>query len=127
MKSYNIVADIYRDKNTLEINSNKIFDVFKAIFYYLVLIIIELANYSFYFIVFLSCLSYLVSMDKDIIHYGVAYLPIEETNTKTLILSSLLRSIRGVFLSPLKISITLSIVSWMILDAFGEKYIRKLL
>ena len=123
MKLYNIVADIYRDKSTLEINSKKIFDTLKAIFYFLVLIIIELANYLFYFIVFLSCLSYLVSMDKDIIHYGVAYLPIEETNTKTLILSSLLRSIRGVFLSPLKISITLSIVSWVILDAFGVKYL----
>ena len=115
MKSYNIVADIYRDKNTFEINSNRIFDVFKAIFNYLVLIIMEITNYLFYFIVFLSCLSYLASMDKDIAHYGVAYLSIEETNTKTLILSRLLRSICGVFLFPLKISITLSIVSWVIL------------
>lgn len=89
---------------------------------YIISIIIELTNYSFYFIVFLSCLSYLVTMDQDIIHIGIKFLPVESTEVKRNILKSLLRSIRGVFLSPLKVSITLSTVSWVILDVFGVKY-----
>ena len=63
-KTYNIITDIYREKHTSELNYEKIYKTIKAIFYYLILIIIELTNYSFYFIVFLSCLSYLVSMEK---------------------------------------------------------------
>jgi len=97
--------------------------LFKIVLEYTISIVIELANYSFYFIVFLSCLHLFITMEKDVVHYGVAILPIEDISTKERILATLLKSIRGVFLSPIKISITLSTVSWVILCFFGVRYL----
>lgn len=62
-------------------------------------------------------------MDKDIIQHSVEFLPIEEKKTKDRIVKSLFKSIKGVFLSPLKVSLTLSTVTWVILDFFGVKYL----
>ena len=118
----NMTQQIFMDSHSQEINTDKIMDTMKMIMQYSLTIIVELSNYSFYFLVFLSLLSYLISLDKSIIELSMKYLPVEETRNKERV-NILLRSIKGVFLSPLKISVTLSTVSWVILDFFGVKYL----
>jgi predicted PurR-regulated permease PerM len=105
-----------------ELNTQRLYSISKSVLEYLLYFIIELTNFSFYFIVFLSWLTYLVTMDQDIIQLSVRYLPVEGRETKQHILRSLAKSVRGVFLSPIKISVTLSTVAWVILDVFGVKY-----
>ncbi|CAI2358955.1 unnamed protein product [Moneuplotes crassus] len=69
-------------------------------------------------------------MKKDGVQYAVMYLDpargreegVEEDTKRVQILKSLVKSIRGVFLSPIKISVTLSTVSWVILDIFEVRY-----
>ena len=118
-----VAEQIFMDKDTKKVNTEKIIESLKTILQYLFTVIVELANYSFYFLVFVSCMTYLISMKEDIIQISVSYLPIEEPSTKSHIVSSLFKNIRGVFVSPLKISLTLSLVSWVILDFFGVKYL----
>jgi hypothetical protein len=122
-KIYAIVGDISRDKYSIGVNTTKIYDTSIVVVSYTVSVVLELANYSFYFIIFLSVCNLLVSMDKDIVHYGVAYLPINDQDYKEKFVRSLIKTIKGIFLSPIKISITLSTVSWVILDFFGVKYL----
>jgi len=53
-KIYTMIRHVLMDIGSDEINTGKIFEILKMILQYLFAVIMELSNYSFYFIVFLS-------------------------------------------------------------------------